>query len=460
MKVILKNLGILKSAEFEIGDLTIICGKNNTGKTYAVYAFYGYLKLWKRFTEIAFLNEHFEWPINGNTARIDLNKYAMNLEKIIEKSSQEYTKYLPTVFASSEKNFENSDFKLAIEKVNLDFNNKFQTSIKGKDKDLLIFTKEENSSILEITNLLNKNDEIPQIVLTSLINNVIMDLLCSPIFPKPFIASAERTGAAIFRKELDFARNRLLEEMGKMKKKLKPMELFNRAYASYALPVTDNVDFTRDFGNIYKKESYLSKMHPEILADFHDIIGGNYKVSHDELFYIPYKNKIKLTMDESSSAVRSLLDIGFYLKHIAQSGDMLIVDEPELNLHPENQRRVARLFARLVNAGIKVFFTTHSDYIIKELNTLIMLYAKKDQSQKILEKYKYNINEMLSPEKVRAYYAGEHSIQLPDKQRKTKEFTFVACDISQELGIEVKGFDDSIREMDEMQEEILYGGEE
>ena len=80
-----------------------------------------------------------------------------------------------------------------------------------------------------------------------------------------------------------------------------------------------------------------------------------------------------MTMDESSSAVRSLLDIGFYLRHVANPGDLLMVDEPELNLHPENQRLIARLFARIVNLGIKVFITTHSDYIIKELNTLIML---------------------------------------------------------------------------------------
>ena len=50
-----------------------------------------------------------------------------------------------------------------------------------------------------------------------------------------------------------------------------------------------------------------------------------------------------------------------------------MIDEPELNLHPDNQRRIARLLARLVNLGIKVFITTHSSYIIKELNTLIML---------------------------------------------------------------------------------------
>ena len=43
MKIHLKNFGILKQAEFELGDITIICGENNTGKTYAAYALFGFL---------------------------------------------------------------------------------------------------------------------------------------------------------------------------------------------------------------------------------------------------------------------------------------------------------------------------------------------------------------------------------------------------------------------------------
>ncbi|WP_309727960.1 AAA family ATPase, partial [Chamaesiphon sp. OTE_75_metabat_556] len=47
MKVTLKNLGIFKQAEFTLGDLTIICGNNNTGKTYATYALFGFLHFWQ-----------------------------------------------------------------------------------------------------------------------------------------------------------------------------------------------------------------------------------------------------------------------------------------------------------------------------------------------------------------------------------------------------------------------------
>ena len=47
MKIHIKNLGALRQAEFELGDLTIICGGNNTGKTYATYALFGFLAYWQ-----------------------------------------------------------------------------------------------------------------------------------------------------------------------------------------------------------------------------------------------------------------------------------------------------------------------------------------------------------------------------------------------------------------------------
>ena len=45
-KFLFKNLGPIKEAELELGDLTIIAGRNNTGKTYIAYALYGFLKRW------------------------------------------------------------------------------------------------------------------------------------------------------------------------------------------------------------------------------------------------------------------------------------------------------------------------------------------------------------------------------------------------------------------------------
>lgn len=56
-----------------------------------------------------------------------------------------------------------------------------------------------------------------------------------------------------------------------------------------------------------------------------------------------------------------------------KKANLLMIDEPELNLHPDAQRLMARLIVYLVNNGIKVAVSTHSDYFIKEINSLIML---------------------------------------------------------------------------------------
>ena len=151
-------------------------------------------------------------------------------------------------------------------------------------------------------------------------------------------------------------------------KTINPLILLSKSYQRYPSPIKVNVDFIRDLQDVAKGQSFIAKEHPEVLEDFTDIIGGEYTITQDDqLYYVPKGTGLKLTMVESSSAVRSLLDLGFYLHHVVEKGALLMVDEPELNLHPENQRRIARLFARLVNLGVKVFITTHSDYIVKEL---------------------------------------------------------------------------------------------
>ena len=135
-----------------------------------------------------------------------------------------------------------------------------------------------------------------------------------------------------------------------------------------------------------------------------------------------------------------------------------MIDEPELNLHPKNQRLVARLLARLSNLGVKIFLTTHSDYIVKELNTLIMLHRQEPHIRRIQEEEGYISDEVLDPAKVRVYVATEELKLLDGNTKRTKCQTLVAADISPDLGIEVKSFDDSIDEMNRIQDKLVWGG--
>jgi predicted ATPase len=220
------------------------------------------------------------------------------------------------------------------------------------------------------------------------------------------------------------------------------------------------LDFLEHLSSISKYNSFIVEDHPDILDSFADIIGGKYTITeNDLLYYEPKGKRLTLKMGESSSAVRSLLDLGFYLRHQAQPGDLLIIDEPELNLHPENQRRVARLLARLVNLGIKVFITTHSDYIIKELNTLIMLNHDKPHLKRIAEVEGYQQNEFLNADQIKVYIAEEAPVRLDGKTRKTKCQTLTPADIDPFMGIEARSFDKTIDTMNRIQEEIVWGAD-
>jgi hypothetical protein len=462
MKVKIKNLGILKQAEFSLGDLTIICGGNNTGKTYATYSLFGFLYTWRRLLMLPKfgLKEKIDQLLSDGVISLDLQEYVQQCESILTTGCQRYVRQIPEVFAVNEERFKNVDFQIELNFDNIQFENGYERTISTAKWETISISKPENNPYLSITLLREKsNINLLVNVLEEIIDKSIKDIIFSQFFPRPFIASAERTGAAIFRKELNFARNRLLEEISK-NSNFNPRELLFNVSQDYALPVKENVDFTRQIETIVKKTSFIAENHPSILEDFADIIGGQYMItSNGELYYIPKGKKLRLSMDESSSAVRSLLDIGFYLRHEARIGDLLMVDEPELNLHPENQRRIAKLFARLINIGIKVFITTHSDYIIKEINTLIMLNHDQPHLKEIAVEEGYRQEELLSADQVKVYIAEQALEMLKGKKRKTKFNTLTPAKIDPEMGIEARSFDTTIEKMNRIQAAIIWGEE-
>ncbi len=460
MKIKIQNLGVLKQAEFTLANLTIICGGNNTGKTYATYALFGFLSTWKRMLSIN-IDDKIQQLLAEGVIRIEIQDYIKQTQKIVTKVCQEYTEQLPNIFAAAPERFKETKFDVIFDVNEINLKRKFEQKIRLSSRGFFSLIKNDDSTELVVTHLVEQGKvKIPTQVLQEIITDALKEIIFSQLFPKPFIASAERTGAAIFLKELNFARNRLLEEIGQVYYHIDPRELLFKGYQDYPLPVEENVDFTRELETIFKKRIFLYNNHLEVLNDFADIIGGEYAVTpSDELYYLPKQGKRspKLSMLESYSAVRSLLDIGFYLKHEAQPGDLLMVDEPELNLHPENQRRVARLFARLINLGIKVFITTHSDYIIKELNTLIMLNHDQPHLKRIAEEEGYQTEELISAEKIKVYIAEEKSIQLEGNKRKTKCQTLTLANIDPEMGIEPRSFDTAIETMNRIQEAIVWG---
>ena len=95
MKISLKNVGMLDEANFEVGDLTIICGENNTGKTYATYSLYGYLDFIKNNVDnILYHNILEEYNQKMEIENLNITISITNFEKflidIFDKIFQKY----------------------------------------------------------------------------------------------------------------------------------------------------------------------------------------------------------------------------------------------------------------------------------------------------------------------------------------------------------------------------------
>jgi len=164
-------------------------------------------------------------------------------EQIVAKGCQAYTEQLPKIFAAQADRFKETEFQVIFDTKKIRLTSKFYREISTDEISLFSVTKSEKSTELVVALLVEKEKaKIPIEILERISNDALKEIIFTQIFPRPFIASVERTGVAIFRKELNFARNRLLEEMGQADKNIAPMELLFKDYEDYALPIKTNVD--------------------------------------------------------------------------------------------------------------------------------------------------------------------------------------------------------------------------
>ena len=457
-----ENLGPLAMGTLDLADLTVLCGENNTGKTYLTYSLYGLLKMLGTYIELP----EFDIPAlrKYGVLEIDLQQSVVpHSEVIVSEAVDGYCKILHRVLAAPVARFNKTHLDLSL---NFDgilakgYHNEFSSD---HNRRIISFVKSENSPILTVTAFNEEASEANnKLQYQSLIGRVVAAICFAPAIPKPFLVSTERTGVVMFQGELNLAKSRLIDLAGKMtddETNITPTELRERLYiGAYPLPVRDNEDFINSLGGIQMQESELLKTRPDILSDFEDLVGGSYEMRSNALYFMPKGTRgVRLQMSESSSAVRSLVILGFYLKHLAAPGELLMIDEPELNLHPANQRKLARLLVGLVNAGVRVFVTTHSDYIVKEFNTLIMWHTRRKQGQELPNDPRYTGKDSLDPEKVRVYLLREQRGRKNGNGRGAGVPTLCEADINPTFGIEVPSFDETIDDMNVLQESLYYG---
>lgn len=222
IKFKLENIGLVEKAEVSLNEFTLICGENNTGKTYITYSIYGFLNLWNDLIDFNIDKNIFEELDENGFCRINLNIYKDKLQNILSELSISYTQRLSSIFSVEDEWFKNSKFEVFIVETILDLNIdiEVENTFSSSKKDMLQMKKEKGSHILEVSTLSpNIKKQIPHFVLETGINRTLGDIFFKQYFKNPFIITSERTGISLFYKELDINKNVMVEHITNNKSK-------------------------------------------------------------------------------------------------------------------------------------------------------------------------------------------------------------------------------------------------
>lgn len=269
------------------------------------------------------------------------------------------------------------------------------------------------------------------------------------IFPDIFLMPAERTGLNLIFRELSRRRTSLLHRVSREGADIGIL-LRDVRKSRYAEPIANYIDWLNDLPEIQEAGSTHFRSYAQEVE--RKIAGGVYRINNrtGTVSFRPSKSWHQETrprlggLHTMSSSVKSLFALWFYLQHQASVGDTLLIDEPELNLHPVNQVNVARLLAKLVNTGINVAVSTHSDYIVREINSMVMLSQKGGES--LREKYEYDDDETLVHDKVGAYLFHNGTIE--------------PFEVTPDDGIHATTFDEVIQKVNDVNDDIFYSLQE
>ena len=420
-----ENLGPLKNGEISLNKLTVIAGGNNTGKTYLTYTIFGLIQFLHQNCHFAIAAESInQMHTEGKTSIFcSFDQFS----EIIQDCSEGFdSTYISRIFSTQEEFFSNTIITLIPEAS--DFSNiSTQTStrtIQYRNTKCSISVNPSvkkkgwtiECSVVGETPLTEGASGIQLISFKRALGRTIARVLIGQIFPVPWISTSERLGIALFYKDLDSSRNAVVEYLQSMAAKKSEKEFFDpyewveKATSRFAIPIHENINFVRNLEDIKDKDSELDI---DLCKYISTMMDGAYKYQNEEIIFFNGRrgaNKLQFPLHLGSSSLRSLTDIFFYLKHLVTKNSLIIIDEPESHLTPQNQVIFARLIGACINAGIRLIVTTHSDYLIKEINNLIMLSSVEEGSFDEFKKYGYQKNERLNPKDVVAYLCNKNKI--------------------------------------------------
>ena len=418
MQIKLENIGIIKNSTIVLDGLTIVTGKNNSGKTTVGKTLYAlldavcnlrqkamidkkyyirkqleevqdtldifrYIRIRRLYRESSFMPDYpaISIFVFGDHRR---DMFQENIEKYAHDLANELETFNASVFEKSEKDYRELLYYRTLVRDKYD-----SKSISIAD----MFDKQRNSALVILGHLfeaLNKDVELIDYARES-INQALQTEFSGQIQPvkKAVLSSSiELFGADSTFFKLAIVDNNVVNDgtpvfLSAPYKNVylidDPLVLDDisnmRAYRSFELHETETIlNPNRIYPHNFKlklalkanktlsvfEKTVLDESLKQVKKQIDQIVPGTFEMSSEGEYYVQDGVKLKISNlaagSKMFSIVKMLLDKGKI-----DSGTMLIFDEPEAHLHPKWQNTFAETIVLLVKElNVNVLLTTHS----------------------------------------------------------------------------------------------------
>ena len=366
MKVTFRNLGPIEEATLDLSKrLTVLVGKNNTGKTFLASAAYA-VGHWRTTTTArhALILRLVEEAIALGLDHVSYESFRAQIPAFAEAWTADVQDSLSDSMAARQ------DPKLTVSvQFKGDVHDLESSVLVGAGIDLTLGAMDVLARWRSVRSGPTAAQAIAQNVVSWLANG-------DPVSSQP----AERLGIQVFARELAAKR-------------------FEGVNASYPWLISDAIaERLRDH----------TQLRADALADSLETSLLQGKTSVDakgEFRFAMDGHTDSLSLHQVSSSVKSIAPISNGLRQWRTG--RVFLDEPEMSLHPDLQRKFARWLGRAVGEGVQFLIATHSDYIVRELSHLLMMHNASPAMRKVMEENGYTPEEAIDPAHIEVLRLGE-----------------------------------------------------
>jgi len=379
MKLIINKFPpITQRCEIDLSKkVTLFVGKNNAGKTYisqliwGIYNFDNHKDKYFTFnTDI--INTAFITSISSENYSITIDK------NILENISKNYSGYLQQkVVEKVFKKVFDTDFDIVFEYSDF-YDKEIDSGVIIGDYEVsyskISQSDEFNIEIsgLSVDLIEDENEKFQYDLLNRYLEGVIIQSMLgiTPVYmpsTRLFLPSFYKY---IYTMEKDL-KDTMLDNFTRLNQE-------NKSFfaSSYTLPIDKLMD-KLVFGIDNPQENqYLDKLTEIIEGKIN--IDKLEEISMADISYI-HKSGEKLPMHLSSSMVNQLVTIYLYFKYwIEEKNNFLLLDEPEMNLHPSKKLDITELLLNFASKN-KILLATHSSSIAKFIINYALLFDLKEK---------------------------------------------------------------------------------